>query len=472
MVTLLEKNLSAHHEHPQHLLAENIAGRELIIPEKIRLLSYSTLQELITPHGIFASSDKGASGMYHAHFGRDSAITQDFILEGATAIEENFGRVSTLDIKLLDKAINGVFQMTNYQSRVDNPENGQRIGKFPHEIREKNHGHLSQITEFNKRPWYFDGEALKNYDSVDSTPLIALSIGKLLNRDIVMLDSRDEESYKSSLEWIITNRNENRGFVAFTYDSNRKYGGLVNQNWMDSDFSMQHDDGRERIYPIAPVEVQGISWAALKRGAKYFEDREPEFARSLNEEADDLKSKFNSERGFGFETAQGHHYFAEAIDGVGQRIENVTCNPAFLLWANVNGETILPHQGIREVVARLLSDEMFTRDAGIRTYSKNTEGNMDELGYHKGRETYWAYIDGIAAVGMDNLGFEEDAEKVAMAGLNHLMVFNSNIELAVRHNGRLDLYRDPVTQQTSALDQAWTAGFAHWAYNRFLRTAA
>jgi len=80
-------------------------------------------------------------------------------------------------------------------------------------------------------------------------------------------------SVEAGLNWIITYADSDKDqLVEYELPSDRPYGGLPVQSWTDSPESIKRADGTMPIYPIAPVEVQGYTWLALKLWADFYMD--------------------------------------------------------------------------------------------------------------------------------------------------------------------------------------------------------
>lgn len=467
-LSTLARGLHAPQEYPVFPSQEILP--EPPYSEKVRDLAYPVLFDLVKPDCIYASTDRGNEGMYHARFGRDGVIVQALILDGVIADSRRFGSVEPLDQELLNNAINGMLSLGGYQAQEDVVERGERIGQLPHEVRTENHSHLTAPEDEDKTPWYFNGQEMRNYDSVDVTPLWVFQVGRLVNLGLIEPTNEELAQYRKALEWILQNMAENDGLVGFTFDPDRKYGGPRNQNWMDSEYTMRHQDGSLQVYPLKPVEVQPISWAAFKNAEPIFLNRDdPAFAAEMREGAAYLKDKFNGREGFIFDDSKGL-YLAEAIDGDARQVRNITCNPGFLLWASYGKETILKEKKVeQEVIRRLFSSELYDPNAGLRTYSQDTKVFFDPYAYHNGPNTFWPFVSGIVASGLDELGYTRLAEHLSLSSISAVEKFGSCIETFQKDSPYLRRFGDPKTGQTSCTDQTWTAAALYYGYQRYLR---
>ena len=235
---------------------------------------------------------------------------------------------------------------------------------------------------------------------------------------------------------------------------------------------MRHQDGSPQVYPMKPVEVQPISWAALKNAEPVLRNfGDLSFSAETRKGASYLKDKFNGEDGFIFEDSKGL-YLAEAVDGDGRQVRNITCNPGFLLWASYGRETIIKDKEVeQDVIRRLVSSELYDPDAGLRTYSQDTKVFFDPYAYHNGPNTFWPFISGIVASGLDELGYARQAEQLSLSSISAVEKLGSCIEIFQKDGPYLRKFKDPETGQTSCTDQTWTAAALYYGYHRFLRLA-
>lgn len=173
-------------------------------PELLRLknLSYQSLLELATADGINAS---GKDEIYGCIFGRDSAIT---ILKILKSIENERGSLrgeTTNNINhslLLDICRRSLLKLCELQGRETNINSGEEPGKFIHEFRPDNYKHLQELP----KPWYvYPDGILRNYDSIDATPLALIALYRYwkLTQDAEFLLSV-LPAVEKGLNWIIS----------------------------------------------------------------------------------------------------------------------------------------------------------------------------------------------------------------------------------------------------------------------------
>jgi glycogen debranching enzyme len=417
---------------------------------------HQILLELATEDGINAS---GKGDVYGCIFGRDSAITILKILK-ATQNPQAIKNFDTSALHAICKR--ALINLVNLQGTQTNIESGEEPGKFIHEYRKNNYERLMTL---DVKPWYiYPDKILRNYDSLDSTPLALIAIYKYwqITKDNEFL-LQVFPGVEKGLNWIITYGDRDKDqLVEYELPKERNYGGLVVQSWTDSKESMLNERGEFPLYPIAPVEVQGYTWLALKLWADFYADpnvniaKTESFASKLESQAAQMKEQFN--KMFLFED-EGHIFPAQALDGYKNQIRTVTGNPLLLLWAAHKDESILDKKYIDDLVARSFMDDMFVKTAGIRTMSAKSKTYDPTLNsYHNG--SFWPKLNGMSHEGLLNFGFEEKANLLKEATLAPIMHFQSPIELYVEDAvAKYLLYKNPQGQE-SCRQQAWSAAAA------------
>lgn len=426
---------------------------------ELRKSIYDTIIELSTDQGINAS---GKDDVYGCIFGRDSAIT---ILKILKVCANNSNLDANEIQKLLDISKRGLETLISLQGKETNIESGEEPGKFIHEYRPDNYERLLTL----EKPWYiYQDGSLKNYDSLDSTPLSLIAIyryWKLTGDDAFLFSALP--AVERGLNWIITYGDSDKDFLLeYELASNRLHGGLPVQSWTDSPESILDANGKFPEYPIAPVEVQGYAWLALKIWADFYADDKLEvgnskrFAKALRKQADQMRKQFN--RLFIFKEGK-HYYAAQALDGNKNKIKTVTGNPLLLLWAaykkGLRVQTIVEKQYIDDIVHRAFTKDMFDDEAGIRTMSTDAATyNAGVNSYHNG--SFWPKLNGMSHEGLENFGYFKEANKLKSATLKPIEYFGTPIELYVKtNNGEYELYKNPDGQESCKI-QAWTAATA------------
>ena len=124
-----------------------------------------------------------------------------------------------------------------------NIESGEEPGKFIHEFRKDKYEHLVN----REKPWFlYNDNTLRNYDSIDSTPLILIAIYKYweLTNDTEFIQS-SLEAVEKGLNWMITFGDQDKDLLLeYQFNPQRKYGGLPVQSWTDSHESLLDKEGK------------------------------------------------------------------------------------------------------------------------------------------------------------------------------------------------------------------------------------
>lgn len=412
----------------------------------LRSLVFNNLLELSTEEGINAS---GKDEIYGCIFGRDSALT---ILKMLRVHKKS------PSLELLEVSKKGLLTLVALQGTEFNKESGEVPGKYIHEFRknEKQYRHLVN----QPKPWYlYEDKTLRNYDSIDATPLTLIALYKYWeisgdnNFLLTILPSVEK-----ALNWIISYGDMDKDMlIEYELPHDRKHGGLPVQSWTDSVESLLRKDGTFPLYPIAPVEAQGYAWLALKLWADFYMTYSETFAKNLLSQANKMKRVFNNtfllkDRGLTFP--------GQALDGKKELITTVTGNPLLLLWATYdNGpikESILDEQYIPDLVARIMMEDMFDQAAGIRTMSTISDTyNPGQDSYHNG--SFWPILNGLAHEGLEAWGYKKEAHMLREASLKPIIHFQTPIELYIKtQTGDYLEYRNE-RGQTSCKVQAWSA---------------
>jgi glycogen debranching enzyme len=343
--------------------------------------------------------------------------------------------------------------LAQLQGTAVNIESGEEPGKCIHEYRTEGFEHLIQSNE----PWYlYPDNTLRNYDTVDATPLFLLAFYELytLTGDFMFMESHLDH-IEAALWWIIDYGDGNDdGLLDYSFHPKRKFGGLKTQSWMDSTESVFFEDSSERpAYPIAPVEVQAYAFGALKNFADFFQTREPQFSKRLLFRARELKEKFNR----AFIKPLGRSIaVAYAIDGTGERLWSTRSSIAHTLWASYRGgnipESIVDEEHIPGIVRRLMARDIFVPGAGIRTLSASSK-RYDPVSYHNG--SIWPHDTAIVAEGFETFGYVGEAHSLRTGLLQAYKHFNTPIELYAYDEGFKEY--EGVNGGRACRVQAWSA---------------
>lgn len=417
---------------------------------------YESLLDLTTDEGITASARNEAYGCI---FGRDSSVT---ILKLLNILKRSEAS-SLYDSIYLQKIIKAnLLTLVELQGKESNIESGEQPGKFIHEYRKDNYERLVN----RKKPWFvYPDKKLRNYDSIDSTPMALVAIYKFWEQ------TGDNEfllkvlpAVEKGLNWIITYGDLDKdGLIEYELPLKRKHGGLPVQSWTDSRESLLRKSGRFPAYPIAPVEVQGYAWLALRLWADFYMDKKLNFSRTellgrkLFSTAAKMKKIFNKKF---IVKDNGLYFAAQALDGYKRKIKTVTGNPLLLLWATYikdgKPESIVEDKYIPELVQRSFKPDLFDIDCGIRTMSMTSPTfNPKVDSYHNG--SFWPKLNGMAHEGLVLWGFKTEADLLKEATLRPILYFGTPIELYIKTDeGEYLNYRSPFGKE-GCKHQAWTA---------------
>lgn len=416
--------------------------------QALRELGLATIRELETDKGILAS---GREEIFGCIFGRDSLIVCMKLLRAFEQTGDEY--FLALSRKILAN-------LAALQGTEVNIESGEEPGKMIHEYRPDNHEHL---TKHQKRPWYvYDDGAMRNYDSVDSTPLFLMAAYRLYEA------SRDRESVsallpnvRAALDWIMSHGDANGdGLIDYRFHPGRTFGGLLVQNWMDSTESMFHEDGSAVAYPIAPLEVQAYAYTALRMWGSFFAQEDRALADSLDARAQYLKTQFNET----FVLFSGRKFTMPAgIDGNGKPIMAARSSMGHILWAawkrpgDAVPDSILEAGHIPQLVRRIMRPDIFEKQAGFRTLSSASKHFL-AISYHNG--SIWPHDTGMIAEGLEKFGYAAEAAKARRALTKAMLQVNAPVELLSVASGTAGASVSTgkaENGQKSCTKQAWSA---------------
>src|SRR5829696_534193 len=225
-------------------------------------------------------------------------------------------------------------------SRIDDFRD-EDPGRILHEMR------YGEMTAFEERPHS------PYYGCADTTPLYVVLLDEYerWTGDRTLVRQREHEA-RAALAWIHDYADLlGNGYI--WYRRRNEQTGLENQCWKDSWDSISYRDGRIPGFPRATCELQGYAYDAKIRGARLARSiwNDPAFADRLEEEAADLKRRFNRD----FWVADGG-YFALALDPEGHQVDSLASNNGHLLWSG-----IVDKSKAKAVVDNLLGPRLFSR---------------------------------------------------------------------------------------------------------------
>ena len=348
---------------------------------------------------VYASSDE----LYKsAEFGRDSLEVAEDLLPFKPRLVRN--------ILLRNAALQGT---------KTNAGNEEEPGKIIHEYRSARPGGkpidktsleiLSQLS----RKWGGTEDELAYYGSVDATPLFLRLLGRychmhgtaILDESIRRRDGSELSMLAvagEALEWLQGKLDSRSGMVEFL---KANPDGISNQVWKDSEEFYVHEDGTLANHdaPIASIEVQGLTFDALKAAAKLFPDRKQALRRSAEQLRDTVIEKlWIHERDY---FALGTDY---GPDGELRIIRTKAANAAALLDSSIfKGLPETEQQKYIGAIIAIIFSSDFLTSAGIRSRALSAGNVVPFWDYHGSyvtwpKETY-DIAKGLRRQGMPGL---------------------------------------------------------------------
>lgn len=368
------------------------------------------------------------------------STTQDgagYPAAGTPWFDALFGRDSCiLSMQMLayqpDVARSCLALLAKWQGSRNDRARDEEPGKILHELR------FDELTSAGELPYG------PYYGSVDSTPLFVWLAAEYYSwtGDLAFMRTI-LPSIERAIGWMHDCGDaKGDGFLSYEKHSAR---GLVNQGWKDSWDAIMHTDGSLATAPVALVEAQGYTYAALTRIGPALDDiGRSDLAREYRRKADKLRRDFNEQ----FWMPESRFY-GIAIDGDGRLVQSAASNAGHTLWAG-----IVEPERARDVAGRLMSPELFS-GWGIRTLS-DTNPRFNPIGYHCG--TVWPHDNSIAAFGLKMYGFEPELNVLASALFDAATSFEY-FRLPELFGGerRLD-HGPPVPYPVACRPQSWAAG--------------
>ncbi len=306
-------------------------------------------------------------------------------------------------------------------------------GRILHEMR------YGEMTAFEERPHS------PYYGCADATPLYVVLLDEYERWTGDRKTVRDlEHEARAALNWI-DEYADLLGTGYIWYQRRNEKTGLENQCWKDSWDSISYRDGRLPGFPRATCELQGYAYDAKLRGARLARLvwKDPEFADRLEQEAADLKRRFN--RDFWVEDGE---FFALALDTEGKQVDALASNNGHLLWSG-----IVDQSKAKAVARQLMGPKLFS-GWGVRTLAEG-EARYNPIGYHVG--TVWPFDNSFIAWGLRRYGFKEEAARVAAGILDAADFFAGRLPEAFGGYPR-EQTKYPVQYPTACSPQAWSTG--------------
>ena len=306
-------------------------------------------------------------------------------------------------------------------------------GRILHEMR---YGEMAAFEERPHSPYY---------GSVDATPLYVVLLDEYerWTGDTKLVRDLEFEA-RAALNWIDEYADlMGNGYIS--YKRRNEQTGIENQSWKDSWNSISYSDGRLPDFPRATCELQGYAYDAKLRGARLARLvwKDPAFADRLEQEAEDLKRRFNRD----FWLAD-RGYFAIALDADGSQVDSLASNNGLLLWSG-----IVDTAKAKSVVDHLMGPRLYS-GWGVRTLAEG-EARYNPIGYHLG--TVWPFDNSFIAWGLRRYGYKEEAARIASDILDAAALFDGRLPEAFGGYDRA-LTKYPVQYPTACSPQAWSTG--------------
>jgi glycogen debranching enzyme len=306
-------------------------------------------------------------------------------------------------------------------------------GRILHEMR---YGEMAAFEERPHTPYY---------GNADATPLFVVLLDEYerWSGDTKLVRELEYEA-RAALNWIDAYADlKGNGYI--WYKRRNEETGLENQCWKDSWDSISYRDGRLPGFPRATCELQGYGYDAKLRGARLARRiwKDEQLAERLEEEAADLKRRFN--RDFWVEDGE---YFALALDQEGKQVDALASNNGHLLWSG-----IVDKSKAKSVARHLMGSRLFS-GWGVRTLAEG-EARYNPIGYHVG--TVWPFDCSFIAWGLRRYGFKEEAARIAAGILDAAEFFDGRLPEAFGGYER-SVTKYPVQYPTACSPQAWSTG--------------
>ncbi|MCU1457423.1 MAG: amylo-alpha,6-glucosidase [Actinomycetia bacterium] len=326
-------------------------------------------------------------------------------------------------------AVGVLHTLAELQGKVDDPASEEQPGKILHELRR--HGGAGP---FATRDRY--------YGTVDATPLFLMLAaeawrwGALGPRDLERL----APAVDAALGWVFhSGDTDGDGFVDYR---RRHASGLSNQGWKDSWDGVNFADGSLPQAPVALVEVQGYTYAALRGVADLVAPMALDLdADDLRDRAERLKVRFNER----FWDPRG--WYAMGLDGEGRRIDSLSTNPGHALWTGIADETLAD-----QYLDHLLDTEMWT-GWGLRTLAASMAA-YDPLSYHNG--SVWPHDTALCAAGAARYGRWDVVDAIVDGAFDAAIQFNGRPPELFSGISRAAAPM-PVAYPASCSPQAWSS---------------
>jgi glycogen debranching enzyme len=245
------------------------------------------------------------------------------------------------------------------------------------------------------------------------------------------------------LDWLDRYADLDRdGFLEYR---SRSANGVKNQGWKDSDTAIVDEEGWVVDSPIAPSELQGYHYAALRHGAVALAaagDRA--FAAGMVRRAAALRRRFHPAYWMPDE-----HCYAMALGPDGRQVRSVNSNDGHLLATG-----IVPTRFAYPVARRLFAPDMFS-GWGVRTLSADHPA-YNPFSYHRG--SVWPVDAGTAGLGLARYGCWPELHRLTEATFAAAALFEGHrLPEVISGLPRDDAHPHPGVYPGACSHQGWSA---------------
>jgi glycogen debranching enzyme len=423
---------------------------------------------------IFASADER---FHSAFFGRDSIET----LEDLLCLDPG---------SYLGLAERVCLSLAALQGRRFEALSEEEPGRIHHEYRALTIGGApvdssarARLEELSAK-WGGTETEVCYYGSVDSTPLFARLVTALVGLagpDLLEARFRDRDgrerrlgdAVRAALTWIESRIERSEiGLLEYRRAQPR---GLPNQAWRDSETAYLHRDGAlaNHAAPIAPIEVQGYAYDALRAAGALCAEGE---ARRLRALANELRRRTLAE----FWIAKDAR-LAMAVDrdeaGRPRPLGTLSSSAALLLDSGLIADVEADDEGryrglVERIVRDAFSEELLTA-AGVRCRGRSEIDLVPYIDYH-GSWAVWPKETSDISRGLRRHGLPRLARELERRTLDAVARAGELFELFYADADGRVLYdphapRDGPVRTTRNMpdrDQAWTISAALLADSR------
>lgn len=382
-----------------------------------------------TTFGIFASD---GTLFRSALFGRDALEASEDLLDIHPEIAHSVIRALA--------ALQG-----SQEAAPGTKTNEEEFGKIHHEARFRTVDGIAvdpdsqAIIDMLASRWGGTRDGFVYYGSIDATPLYVRLISRfcaqygtaLLDENITTRTGTTlsiRESLLRATNWMDHRLTTSRtGFIEF---HRRNPLGLPNQAWKDGYASYLHEDGSFVNYeaPVAPIEVQGVAYDALRGAATLLRESHPLDASRWERISQGLQNRILSS--FWMEK---EGYFAMALDrhpktGAVRQVKTLSSNPATLLDTTLfdNLPVDLYRKYVGSIVQHIMRKDFLT-NVGVRCRSLR-HAKLTGYADYQGSQTVWPKETYDIAKGLRKQGFPRLAHSLETRLLNGMNSSGAHVE--------------------------------------------